>query len=64
MTSQQSTVVGPEKYRIPDAINTDNVEEELNKIPLFMRDLPEDTNDNVALQALQSLVYDGTPEGK
>ena len=37
------------------------MDEELSKIPLFMSHLPDEENDT--LQALQSLVYDGTPEG-
>ena len=33
-------------------------------IPLFMRDLPTDpSGDNNTLDALQSLMYDGTPDG-
>jgi hypothetical protein len=31
--------------------------------PLFMSSLPNDTTDNAALSALQSLVHDGTPDG-
>lgn len=34
--------------------------EDLNKLPLFMTEL--DTEENVALEALQALAYDGTPE--
>ncbi|KAI8069975.1 hypothetical protein BC940DRAFT_236110 [Gongronella butleri] len=37
-----------------------NLEAELNKVPLFMSDLPEEENQTLA--ALQSLVFDGTPE--
>jgi uncharacterized protein YpmS len=43
-----------------------NVDENLARFydtPLFMRSLPEDDTDNVALSALQSLVYEGTPDG-
>ena len=32
--------------------------------PLFMSSLPDDTTDNAALSALQSLVHDGTPDGR
>ncbi|KAK0467998.1 40S ribosomal protein S7 [Desarmillaria tabescens] len=41
-----------------------NVEEklaELDSVPLFMKSLPEDTDD-VAIAALQELAYDGTPD--
>jgi hypothetical protein len=45
-------------------LTEDNWEEELNKMPLFMKEMrPEDVEGNVALQALQSLAYEGTPEG-
>lgn len=42
-----------------------NVEEklaELDSVPLFMKSLPEDTDD-VAIAALQELAYEGTPDG-
>lgn len=32
-------------------------------IPLFMKDLPEDDIQNPTLSALQSLIYEGTPDG-
>ncbi|EPZ36182.1 Tetratricopeptide-like helical domain-containing protein [Rozella allomycis CSF55] len=36
--------------------------ESLNKIPLFMDKMPENIEDNEVLLAIQSLLYDGTPE--
>ena len=33
---------------------------ELDSVPLFMRDLP--TEENTALEALQTLAYDGPPD--
>lgn len=36
---------------------------ELESVPLFMQSLPEDVEDNATIQALQSLMYDGTPQG-
>ena len=40
---------------------------DLDRVPLFMRDLPadsaEDGMQNTAIEALQSLAYDGSPEG-
>jgi hypothetical protein len=36
----------------------------LESFPLFMSSLPDDTGDNAALSALQSLVHDGTPVGR
>jgi hypothetical protein len=32
-------------------------------IPLFMKALPEDDIQNPTLSALQSLIYEGTPDG-
>lgn len=34
----------------------------MDRLPLFMKTLPEDDEDNVALQALRSLVHEGTPD--
>lgn len=53
---------GPKKLRSQFAMDFDNLDEELSKVPLFMTDLPTEENDTLA--ALQSLVFDGTPEGK
>ena len=53
---------GPEKFRSQFAMDFDNLDQELSKVPLFMSDLPAEENDTLA--ALQSLVFDGTPEGK
>lgn len=36
----------------------------LESLPLFMSSLPDDPTDNAAISALQSLVYDGTPDGQ
>ena len=35
----------------------------LESLPLFMSSLPDDQTDNAAISALQSLAYDGTPDG-
>ena len=32
-------------------------------VPLFMKSLPEDDNQDPTLSALQSLIYEGTPDG-
>lgn len=34
----------------------------MSQIPLFMTELPENAEDNIQLQALQQLLYEGTPE--
>lgn len=60
--NSKTAPVGPERHKPEGGIDLDNLEEELNKIPLFMSDLPEEENDTLA--ALQALAYDGTPEGK
>ena len=39
-----------------------NIAQELSQIPLFMTELPENAENNIQLQALQELLYEGTPE--
>ncbi|CAO3651895.1 unnamed protein product [Mucor hiemalis] len=51
---------GPQREKGQYTMNFDNLEAEMAKIPLFMTDLPDEENDT--LTALQSLVFDGTPE--
>lgn len=55
-------IVGPKKFKSEFTMDPDNLEAELAKVPLFMTDLPTEENDT--LNALQSLAFDGTPEGK
>ena len=54
------TAVGP----APKPIKT---EEEMlaafDSIPLFMKNLPEEDNQDTTLSALQSLIHEGTPDG-
>lgn len=57
----EPTPAGPKPFRSEFAMEFDNLDEELSKIPLFMTDLPTEENDTLA--ALQSLAFDGTPEG-
>ncbi|KAK0453289.1 40S ribosomal protein S7 [Armillaria borealis] len=55
--TQITEIVGPQPLHR-------NVEEklaELDSVPLFMKSLPEDTDD-VAIAALQELAYEGTPD--
>ena len=43
------------------------IEEKLaafDNVPLFMKTLPDEDRDDIALTALQSLVYEGTPDGR
>ena len=37
---------------------------ELQSLPLFMDSLPEDPSDNPYISALQSLIHEGTPDGR
>jgi hypothetical protein len=60
-TATNAQAAGPEKPKNQFTMDPDNLEAELAKIPLFMTDLPDEENDT--LTALQSLVFDGTPEG-
>ena len=48
---------------LPQPLSTDGKLEAFNSVPLFMRSLPEDDTDDVAINALQSLAYEGTPDG-
>ena len=40
----------------------ENISREMSQIPLFMTELPKDAKSNIRLQALQELLYEGTPE--
>lgn len=57
-----TNMLGPQKAKVDGGFGegTDLLKE-MNKIPLFMTELPEEENDTLA--ALQSLIYDGPPEG-
>jgi hypothetical protein len=59
-TKMTETVVGP-------AQKPSKTEEEIlaafDSIPLFMKSLPEEDNQDTTLSALQSLIYEGTPDG-
>jgi len=54
-----AALVGP----APKPYNAAEVLTSFDSVPLFMRSLPEETSEDSALAALQSLVYDGTPDG-
>ncbi|KAI8084488.1 uncharacterized protein BX664DRAFT_387222 [Halteromyces radiatus] len=51
---------GPQRHESDFRMDPDNLDAEMAKVPLFMSQLPEEENETLA--ALQSLVYDGTPE--
>ena len=50
-------MVGPIKK------DTTNLMKEIDETPLFMRSSPASIEGNDTLEALQALLYDGTPEG-
>ncbi|KAI8976953.1 hypothetical protein BDB01DRAFT_802163 [Pilobolus umbonatus] len=58
--STNDTPLGPAYQRSSFAMDPENLESEMSKIPLFMTDLPSEENDTLA--AIQSLIFDGTPE--
>lgn len=58
---EETNSAGPQKFRSQYAMEFENLDEELSKVPLFMTDLPAEENDTLA--AIQSLVFDGSPEG-
>ena len=59
-TSMADTVFGPS----PKPYNEAETLASFDSVPLFMKSLPEETAEDSSLAALQSLVYDGTPDGR
>ncbi|EKM80261.1 hypothetical protein AGABI1DRAFT_99870 [Agaricus bisporus var. burnettii JB137-S8] len=55
----QKSSIGPQRSAVA---NVDEALARFDDTPLFMKSLPEDDTDNVALSALQSLVHEGTPD--
>ena len=55
-----SSITGPVRKPSPAE---DEALAALESIPLFMKSLPEDDTQNSSLSALQSLIYEGTPDG-
>ncbi|KAI0335537.1 40S ribosomal protein S7 [Cubamyces sp. BRFM 1775] len=47
---------------LPQPLPADEKLAEFDSVPLFMKSLPEDAADDVAISALQSLAYEGTPD--
>jgi hypothetical protein len=58
-TEMAAQVVGP----APKPYNVSETLASFDSVPLFMKSLPEETAEDSALAALQSLVYDGSPDG-
>jgi hypothetical protein len=50
----------------PQPLSEDSIDEKLaafDSVPLFMKSLPPEGTDDAAIAALQSLVFEGTPDG-
>lgn len=63
-TLGQLTMTGP--YIGPQAISDEVAQEKLaafDKVPLFMKSLPDEDSDDILISALQSLAHEGTPDG-
>ena len=52
------------KVPLPQRIPLEEKLAEFDNVPLFMKSLPEDASDDVAIAALQALAHDGTPDGR
>lgn len=49
----------------PAAYDVQSKLKEMESLPLFMKSLPDDTDQpNEAVEALQALVHEGTPDGR
>lgn len=48
----------------PADISVDEKLAAFDSVPLFMKSLPEDYDNDPAISALQSLAHEGTPDGK
>ncbi|KAJ2159568.1 HSP70/90 co-chaperone [Coemansia sp. RSA 552] len=61
--AEQRVPAGPQRPTESDGERLARLDKELNKIPLFMTELPaEDDEENVAVEAVRSLVADEPPE--
>lgn len=59
-----TTPISQMAFPQPLVQNVEKKLKEMDSIPLFMQSLPSDEDQPVAaLEALQSLIYDGTPDG-
>ncbi|CAG8610887.1 1966_t:CDS:2 [Funneliformis mosseae] len=55
-----TNVPGPQRPKIDGGFKEGDLLKEMNKVPLFMTEMPEEESDTLA--ALQTLIYDGPPE--
>lgn len=60
MSAAPNAVPGPQKAEI----DYDAKLKEFDAHPLFMRDIPADIESNEQLEAIQSLIYDDTPDSQ
>jgi hypothetical protein len=56
-------MAAPEIVPLPQPASIDDKLSAFDSVPLFMKSLPADDSDDLMIGALQSLVYDGTPDG-
>lgn len=47
----------------PPSISVEDKLASFDNVPLFMKSLPDDAAENSVIEALQSLVHEGTPDG-
>jgi hypothetical protein len=50
-------------FPLPPEVSIDEKMAAFDDTPLFMKSLPEDALDNPVVNALQSLAFEGTPDG-
>ncbi|KAJ1949163.1 HSP70/90 co-chaperone [Linderina pennispora] len=63
MSDNDQASAGPAPASKVHGKSWDEIEQDLNKLPFFMRDLnTDDDEENPALEALKTLAYDGPPE--
>lgn len=55
--------VPPMSFPQPLAYDVEQKLRDMDSVPLFMKGLPTEGEQSEALEALQALVYDGTPDG-
>lgn len=53
----------PAAALLPQPPSLDAKFKEFDAVPLFMRTLPDEDVDDIAISALQSLAHEGTPDG-
>lgn len=60
ITIMSTPLAGPQS--LPDTYADEKLAA-FDSVPLFMKSLPEEADDDAAIAALQSLAFEGTPDG-